>query len=111
MQKINSEITKIVAQIINENFSEEINFASINFVLTRKDLSEAKVFVYFGSKNPEQEFAKFIKKAGTVQQEFAKRINLRKTPHLNFILDIKAPNINNLEKILDNLHVNTDQDE
>ena len=105
MQKIDAEIARMVSDILNKNLSEEVSFAVINSVITSKDLSQAKVYIYFAAENPEKEFVKLKKNAGLVQHEFAKIIHLRKTPHLHFILDTKQPQIDKVEEIIEKINI------
>lgn len=103
MQKINSLIQKTLSEIINTKFSERINFVSINFVHTLKDLSLTRVYVNFTRPNQNKEFVKFLKIKNLIQKEFGYIIKLKKTPKINFILDKNQEKITRVEKILDKI--------
>lgn len=102
MFKINSEIAKVISQILNTQYNDYLSFPSINYVITSRDLKNTKVYVSF-FKNNEQEFDKLLKIQHDIQQEFAKTIKLKNTPKIEFILDKNLDKINKVEQILDKL--------
>jgi ribosome-binding factor A len=102
-QKIDSEIQYIISKIINENFGEEIKFAVINYVSTAKDLSITNIYIRFAIEDQQSEFDKLIKKIHIIQSDFGKKIHLRITPKINFILDSKQKQINKIESLLDRI--------
>ena len=102
MQKINSQIQKMLSEIFNQ-YSENIIFPMINLVDTAKDLSKARVFVSFAANDQKKEFKKLSRYFGQIQGSFAQSANFKKTPHLVFILDTKHEDINKVEEILENI--------
>lgn len=101
MQKIDSEIRNLVSKIINKLFCDELNFPTINFVITSKDLKTSKIYISFASEDQEKQFKKLESRSYLVQREFANSIKLRKTPKLIFLLDTKQSAIDKVETILD----------
>lgn len=106
IEKINEQIKKIIAQIISVKYSEEFPFITINFVYTSKDLSYSKIYINLFSQDQEKNFSKFIKKTKEIQSIFAKKIFLKKTPKIEFILDKHQKKINKLESLLDKIKTN-----
>ena len=103
IQKINSLIQKTVSEIISYEFPEEIKFSTINFVSVNKDLSKVKIYISFVSSNPEKQFSFLNKNIAQIQSEFAKKIKLKNTPRITFLLDDKQPQINRVNKLLDKI--------
>jgi ribosome-binding factor A len=77
-------------------------FVIITDVEISRDLKEAKIFVsYQGSKKKQDNIIKVINNAsGFIQGKIAKRIRLRYTPHLRFILDNSYSNAQKIEELL-----------
>ena len=103
MPKIEALIQKKLSEIINQNFSDNVDYVSINYVQTTKDLNYTKVFVSFLSKNPQKNFTKLNKIRNKIQKSFGDNINLRKTPKIEFVLDLKLDDIIKVESILDKI--------
>ncbi len=100
ISKINSLIKETISAIIAKELAEEIQFVSINFVNTTKDLSETFAYVHFAQGDQEKQFDVLNKKRYIIQKKFASGINLRRTPKIIFILDTEQDKINNIEKLL-----------
>lgn len=102
MQKVNSQIQKILSSILSQ-YSEYVGFIVVNFVDTAKDLSVSRIYINFTSDIAEKQYVKLSKYFGRIQQSFANEVNFKKTPHLEFILDTKQHSIEKVEEILENL--------
>lgn len=103
MPKIDALIQKKLSEIINQEFSDNVDYVSINCVQTTKDLNYTKVFVSFLSKNPQKNFSRLNKIKNKIQRSFGESINLRKTPKIEFVLDLKLNDIIKVESILDKI--------
>lgn len=102
LNKVNSIIREELNWAINHTLSEDFGFVSINFVITSKDLKNAKV--YLSSFNRNEQLLKQIKKnKHDINEKFVQKVKLRKIPKIEFILDQKQENINRVEELLDRI--------
>ena len=90
LQRINSDIYRIIAEFIGERVLR----ADVVDVKTGADLSECKVF-------ETSELEVLEKSASYLRSEIAKRLNLKHTPKLRFILDKGRENAARVEELLD----------
>ena len=89
IERINSEIQKIVSQIIDTELRDpQIDaIISVNQVDTTPDLAYSKVYISSIGKTPKEEVVARLKGAGGfIRGQLSKRINLRIIPRLEFIL-------------------------
>ncbi len=87
---INSEIQKAISEIINyELKNPNINgIISVLKVNTTPDLDFCKVYVsIFNATDKIEVFNQIKHSAGFIRKELTNKINLRKIPYLEFILD------------------------
>lgn len=99
LDKTNALIQQELSRAINLVLSEKMGIITINFVNVSNDLSKAKIFI--NSLFNEKILLEEIKKnKRDINKEFIKRLNLRKVPRLEFIIDQKQNDINQVEKIL-----------
>ena len=89
LQRINSDIYRIIATFIGERGIG----ADVVDVKTSADLSECKVFVT-------AEVETLEKSASHLRTEIAKRLNLKNTPKIKFILDKGKENMARVEELL-----------
>ena len=88
--RIDEELKKEISNIINyELHNPKITgLISVTRAKITPDLKYAKVYVsILNSKNVKDTLANLKKSAGFIRTEIAKRINLRITPELIFVLD------------------------
>ena len=104
MGRIDEEYRKELSQIIgfelkNSNITGMI---SVTKVKVTSDLKYAKVYVsIFNSKNIKDTMEGLKKSSGFIRTELAKRINLRNTPEIKFILDQSIEYGINMSKLID----------
>ena len=89
LQRINSDIYRIIATFIADRGLG----AEVVDVKTSADLSECKVFVT-------AELDALQKSAAHLRGDIAKRLNLKNTPKLKFILDKGRENAARVEELL-----------
>ncbi len=102
-----------IASIIKKNLSEiiqfEVNnpnlgFISIPEVKVSKDYSYAKVYVSFYNEKDEKEgMAALNHSKGFIRSELAKRMDTKRVPELNFVVDKSYQNEEKMRQILDNI--------
>lgn len=88
--RIDEELKKEISNIINYELKNPKVTGLISVTKTKitPDFKYAKVYVsILNSKNVKETFANLKKSSGYIRTEIAKRINLRVTPELIFVLD------------------------
>ena len=88
--RINEEYRKELSYIIDQKLknSNITGLISVTKVKVTTDLKFAKVYVsIYNSKNIKDTLAGLKKASGFIRSELAKKINLRNTPELIFVLD------------------------
>ena len=88
--RIDEELKKEISNIINYELQNPkiTGLISVTKVKITQNLKYAKVYVsILNSKNVNETFANLKKSSGFIRTEIAKRINLRITPELVFVLD------------------------
>lgn len=88
--RIDEEFRKEISSIINYDLKEPTvtGLISVTRVKVTPDLRYAKVWVsILNAKNIEDTLKGLTKSSGFIRSELAKRINLRNTPELAFVID------------------------
>lgn len=89
--RVNSEVQRELSQIIREEVKDPRvhPMTSVMGVEVTPDLKYAKVFIsVFGNDEEKETTMEGLKKSASfIRGQLAKRINLRNTPELTFILD------------------------
>lgn len=100
--RIRSVIAKDVSDIIEfELKNDKIGFVTVSEVKVDSDHSSARVYVSFlNSKNPQKNLAELNKCKGYVRSSLAKRLDLRRTPEISFILDESFAQAERIENVL-----------
>lgn len=103
VQRIQSVIGKNISEIIQfEVKNPHIGFCTVNEVVVTRDFSLAKVYVSFlGAKYPYQNLEELNKVKGFIRSSLAKKIDIRKTPIIEFYLDETISKTERLDKILE----------
>lgn len=102
VQRIQSIIGKNITDIIQfELRNPRIGFCTVSEVWVSSDFSYARVYVSFlGSKNPKQNLEELNKCRGYVRSSLAKKLDIRKTPEVNFFLDDVGEKVSHLDEVL-----------
>lgn len=88
--RVDEELKKEISNIINYELNNPkiTGMISVTRAKITPDLKYAKVYVsILNSKNVKETLANLKKSSGYIRTEIAKRINLRITPELIFVLD------------------------
>lgn len=89
-ERINEELKKEISHIISYELNNPnvTGLISVTKAKITPDLKYAKIYVsILNSKNVKETLAGLKKSSGYIRTEIAKRINLRITPELIFVLD------------------------
>ncbi len=114
IERINSEIQKLVSEIIDTKLRDpQIDaIISVNQVDTTPDLAYSRIYISSMGKTPKEEVVARLKGAGGfIRGQLSKRINLRITPRLEFILDTSEEYANKIDNILKTIKYSTPIDE
>lgn len=101
--RIDEELKKEISSIITYDLKNPniTGMISVTKAKITPDLKYAQVYVsILNSKNVKETFAALKKSSGFVRTEVAKRINLRITPEIIFILDDSMEYGERIDKIL-----------
>ena len=103
--RINSEVQREMSQIIREDIKDPRvhPLTSVMAVEVTPDLKFAKIFIsVFGNEEEKEKTMEGLKKsAAFARMQLAKRMNLRNTPELTFILDESIEYGVNMSKKID----------
>ena len=105
--KINNIVQKAVSEIIQfELKNPKVGFVTITDVNVTSDLSYAKVFVSFLGQDARKEagLKALNQSKGYIRTLLAKRLTVRKTPELIFVLDTTLDKGNKIESILHDIN-------
>ena len=101
--RIDEELKKEISNIINYDLKNPniTGLISVTKAKITPDLKYAQVYVsILNSKNTKETLATLKKASGFVRTEVAKRINLRVTPEIIFVLDDSMEYGERIDKIL-----------
>ncbi len=115
-KRLNSEFKKEIYEILTTKVKDVrlTEIFSITSVHTTADLKQAKVYISIFSMNEERKNATFeaIKaSAGFVRREISARMHIRTVPEFTFLLDTRAEYGEKIDKILNEIHKNGNEDE
>ena len=105
--KINAEIQKYISEIFqqdiqNPNISGLISVVRVD---TSNDLSISKIYLsIFGATNKDEVFNEIKHSAGFIRKELCHKMDLRKMPFLEFILDDTFEYGNKIDQLLDKIN-------
>ncbi len=102
IQRIQSIIGKNISEIIQfEVKNPRIGFCTVSEVEVSTDFSHAKAYVSFlGAKYPHQNLEELNKVKGYIRSSLAKKIDIRKTPEIDFVLDNTFEKTSKLDEVL-----------
>lgn len=106
--RINSEVQREMSQIIREDIKDPRvhPLTSVMAVEVTPDLKFAKIFIsVFGNEEEKEKTMEGLKKSSAfARMQLAKRMNLRNTPELTFILDESIEYGVNMSKKIDEVN-------
>lgn len=102
IQKLEKNIERELAKIINQDVKEDLGFVTITGVDLTNDLSFAKVyFTVLGNEDKKQSVKRGLDKAkGFIKTTLGSRVQMRKIPELIFVYDASIDYGNKIEGIL-----------
>lgn len=112
VSRVGEQIKKELSQIVQQGLKDpRIGFVTITAVEMSGDLSIAKVYIsVFGSTEQKQDSLHGLEKAkGFLRSEIGRRIQMRHTPELVFVMDESLEHHAHISKLLN--EVNTQEQE
>lgn len=100
--RIKAVIAKNIADIVQMGIKNpKVGMVSVNEVEVYDDYSKAKVYVTFlGQKYPHQRLLELKKSEGYVRSMLAKKMDLYKTPEIEFVYDESFDRMDSLNRAL-----------
>lgn len=99
--RLDSLFLKEISNIIQfELTNSEIGFATVSEVKISPDLSNAKVYVSFLGPKKDSSIEALRRCKGYIKRELAHRINIRKIPDLEFVVDDSLEKAQHIEDII-----------
>ena len=106
--RINGEVQRVLAEIIRGDLKDPRigTLTSVLAVEVAPDLKNCKVWVsVFGDAKVQEDTLKGLKSAeGFIKNQLARKINLRNTPELHFIMDQSIAYGVNMSKLIDEVN-------
>ncbi|MDO9535262.1 MAG: 30S ribosome-binding factor RbfA [Bacillota bacterium] len=106
-RRVAEEIKKEVSDILRSELKDPriVKMTSVTDVETSRDISYAKIFVsIYGDKDEQETILKVLNKAaGFIRSEIGKRIRIRHTPEIEFLLDRSMEYGAHIESVLKEL--------
>lgn len=104
VDRIQSLIMKNISEIIQFNLKNpKLGFVSIPEVRVSKDFSYAKVYVSFIIEAQAEEGMKVLEHSkGFIRSELAKRMDTRRVPEIQFVLDLGYKKEERISELLNN---------
>lgn len=114
MRRISEEIRKTVSEIIQNDLKDPRlpDFVSVLSASTTKDLNIVKIYISVlgGEKEQQDTMAALNSAKGYIRREIGNRLKLRATPMPVFELDNSIENGINMSKLINQLHVEKEQE-
>ena len=114
IERINSEIQKAIAHIIDNDIRDpQIDaIISVSNVETTPDLGYCRVYITsIGKTNPDEVLARIKGAAGFIRGRLSKMVQLRITPRLEFLRDTSEEYADKINKILGTITYSTQSNE
>jgi ribosome-binding factor A len=110
--RVNGEVQKALAEIIREDIKDPRvqMMTSVTGVEVAPDLKTCKVWIsVLGNEKEQQDTIKGLRSAvGFVRSQLAKKVNLRNTPELQFVLDNSIAYGVSMSKLIDEVNSSDD---
>lgn len=104
IQKVAALLKREISVLVNENIPKEIGIVSITDVELTADLKDAKVYISFLDKSKEKEIFQILdQKKAEFQKILGKKLTMKFTPRLHFLVDNYQERIDKIEKLLEEI--------
>jgi len=104
IQKVAALLKREISVSVNENIPKEIGIVSITDVDLTQDLKDAKVYISFLDKSKENEIFQILdQKKAEFQKALGKKLTMKFTPKIHFLIDNYQEKIDKVEKLLEEI--------
>lgn len=104
VQKVSELLAQQISILILENIPEDLGLVTVTAVNTNADLKDASVFVSCLDKSSNQAVLKLLlDKAKEFQHVLGRRLSMKFTPRLHFLLDESQEEVNRVEELLEKI--------
>jgi ribosome-binding factor A len=101
VQKVSELILQQLSFLIRENTADELGMISVTAVNVNDDLKEARVYISCLDQSKEKEALKVLEaKTPEFQHILGKRLSMKFTPKLKFLLDRASQKVDRIEELL-----------
>ncbi len=106
IERLNHTYQEEISMILMKEIKDEnIKFVTITDCEITNDLSYAKVYITIFDKDKKESTLKALEKAkGFIRTELAKRVQIRHTPELRFVIDESIEYGNKIDNIIEKIH-------
>ncbi len=113
--RINGEVQRVLAEVIRSEIKDPRVgiMTSVTDVIVAPDLKTCKAYIsVLGDEQAGEATLEGLRRAeGFIRSRLAKTINLRNTPEIEFILDTSIQYGAHMSKMIDNLHITSEDEE
>lgn len=113
-KRLEGIIRKNISDIVMFSLKDpNVGFVTITDVSVSNDHSYAKVYCSFLGQNPRKEAGlKALNRAkGYIRTELSKRLDIRRTPELTFVLDKAMEYGNHIDEVINEIHASEKEKE
>jgi len=104
MERINQLLRKELSLLLQQD-AESLGIIDVVDIETTRDLAQAKVFITsLSEREPVTLLKELQNRAHEYTRLLGKRLQLKRVPHFEFIMDNATDEINRVEELLDEIH-------
>lgn len=107
IERINSEMQKLIASIIAEEINNpkiKSGLISVIKVDTTADLKQSKVYISVVGNDEKAIFDSIVQAGGFIRSSLSKKLDIRTIPELIFICDNSIEYAAHISKLIDDIH-------
>jgi len=105
MQKVAALLKREISVLVNDYIPKEIGIVSITDVELTSDFKDAKVYISFLDKSKENEIFEILdQKKAEFQKILGKKLTIKFTPRIRFVVDNYQEKIDKVEKLLEEIN-------
>jgi len=107
VERVSELVKQQIGEIVQQLNLADCGFVTVTSAVVSQDLREGRVYVsVIGSAEQQQRALAALEEAhGHIQHELSRRIILKYTPRLKFVLDDTEVHAQRIEHLLDELHI------
>ena len=104
IQRVEKLLKQLISELIKENIDEDLGLITVTDVIVTGDIQSAKVYLSLINQLNKEVVLKALEvKRQEFQRFLGRKLRMRYTPKLFFIIDEKDIDINHVEKLLEEI--------